>query len=158
MVRIIEARGVPVVCLKNDARAGYLGDALYDSKDNVGGFLVDGAPGFGKKFIRLEDILKLDKTACVIYDEKALSRYAHSVHLKKNSFYDNVIGKNVLSDEGQAMGVVSDCIFDMESGTIEEIELSRGFMEDIVEGRNVINLKDGVEFGEEFIIARGNKQ
>lgn len=158
MVRLIEARGVPVICLKNDARAGYLGDALYDSKDNVGGFLVDGAPGFGKKFIRLEDILKLDKTACVIYDEKALNRYAHNVHLKKSSFYDNVIGKNVLSGDGQAMGVVSDCIFDMESGTIEEIELSRGFMEDIVEGRNVINLKDGVEFGEEFIIARGNIQ
>lgn len=157
-MKINEARGVPVVCLKDDTRAGYVGDVLYDKNDNVGGFIVDGAPGFGKKYIRLHDILKLDKTSCVIYDENSLNKYARRSDLKKDSFFESIIGKDVLSDKGQAMGVVSDCIFDMENGIIEEIELSRGFMEDIVEGRNVISLKDDVEFGEEFIIARGNKE
>jgi len=158
MVKIIEARGVPVICMKNDTRAGYVGDALYDSKDNVAGFIVDGAPGFGRKYIRLEDILKLDKTSCVIYEENSLNKYARKGALKKKGYYERVIGKNVLSGGGQSRGVVSYSMFDMESGIIEEIELSRGFMEDIVEGRNSINLKDGVEFGEEFIIARGNKE
>ena len=100
----------------------------------------------------------MDKTSCVIYDENSLNKYTRGGSLKKNGFYENIIGKNVLSEEGRPLGVACDCVFDMESGVIEEIELSRGFMEDIVEGRNSIRLKDGVEFGEEFIIARGNKE
>ena len=53
MVKIIEARGVPVMCLKNDDKVGYVGEVLYDSRDNVAGFILDGAPGFGKKYIKL---------------------------------------------------------------------------------------------------------
>ena len=52
--------------------------------------------------------------------------------------------------------MVHDLVFDIETGMPEGFELSKGFMNDMIEGRRVVFMKDGVEFGEEYIIARGD--
>ena len=57
-------------------------------------------------------------------------------------------------EKGENLGVVHDMVFDMETGSLEGFELSRGFMNDMIEGRKVIFMRDGVEFGKEYIIAR----
>ena len=41
----------------------------------------------------------------------------------------------------------------METGSLEGFELSRGFMNDMIEGRKVIFMRDGVEFGKEYILS-----
>ena len=64
------------------------------------------------------------------------------------------MGRSVVSEKGENLGVVHDMVFDMETGSQEGFELSRGFMNDMIEGRKVIFMRDGVEFGKEYIIAR----
>ena len=66
------------------------------------------------------------------------------------------MGREVISESGENIGVVHDLVFDIETGMPEGFELSKGFMNDMIEGRRVVFMKDGVEFGEEYIIARGD--
>ena len=51
MIRILDCKGVPVVCLKDEGRLGFVGEALYDGENNVKGFLLEGENGFTGKFV-----------------------------------------------------------------------------------------------------------
>lgn len=158
MIRILDCKGVPVVCLKDEGRLGFVGEALYDGENNVKGFILEGENGFSgkfvKKFIALEDILKLNSAVCVVYSKASVKRFSKKYALKLKCDLDDIMGRNVMSDHGVNLGVVHDMVFDMETGSLEGFELSKGFMNDMIEGRKVIFMRDGVEFGKEYIIAR----
>lgn len=158
MIRILDCKGVPVVCLKDGGRLGFVGEALYDNENHVKGFLLEGENGFSgrivKRFVALEDILKLNHAVCVVYSSTSVRRFSRKLALKQKSGLDEMMGRSVLSDSGVNLGVVHDMVFDMETGSLEGFELSRGFMNDMIEGRKVIFMRDGVEFGKEYIIAR----
>ena len=158
MIRIQECKGVPVVCLKDEGRLGFVSDPLYDEQNNVKGFLLDGENGFTgkfrKKYIALEDVLKLNDSVCVVYSRDSVRKYEGRKKFKTECSLAEVMGRGVLSKNGENIGVIHDMIFDIETGTLEGFELSRGFINDMLEGRRVIFMRDGVEFGEEYIIAR----
>lgn len=158
MIRINDCKGVRVVCLKDEGRLGFLGDALYDEQNNVKGFMLDSETGFAgklrKRFVALEDILKLDNSVCVVYSKDSIKKFPGKGVLKLSSSLDEMMGRSVLSRKGESLGVVHDMVFDMETGSLEGFELSKGFMNDMLEGRKIVFMRDGVEFGEEYIIAR----
>lgn len=158
MIRILDCKGAPVVCLKDEGRLGFVGDALYDSENNVKGFILEGENGFTgrffKKYIALNDILKLSRDVCVVYGESCVKKFSKKCALTQRSGLDEIMGRGVVSRSGEKLGVVHDMVFDMETGSLEGFELSKGFMNDMIEGRKVIFMRDGVEFGKEYIIAR----
>ena len=158
MIRILDCKGVPVVCLKDEGRLGFVGEALYDGENNVKGFLLEGENGFTgkfvKKFIALEDILKLNNTVCVVYSSASVKKFSRKYDLKQKNDLEEIMGRSVMSEKGENLGVVHDMVFDIETGSLEGFELSKGFMNDMIEGRKVIFMRDGVEFGKEYIIAR----
>ncbi len=159
MVRVLDVKGIPIICLKDDSRVGYVSVPLYDEYNCVCGFLAE-VRGFSfrKKYIALDDILRIDRNSCVIYSENSIRNLPKAMHWSKAGELDRMLGRNVISRDGTGLGVVKDLVFDLETGNIEGFELSRGYMEDVVQGRPVILLRDGVEFGEEYIIAgRGDE-
>lgn len=133
-------------------------EALYDGENNVKGFLLEGENGFTgkfvKKFIALEDILKLNNTVCVVYSSASVKKFSRKYDLKQKNDLEEIMGRSVMSEKGENLGVVHDMVFDIETGSLEGFELSKGFMNDMIEGRKVIFMRDGVEFGKEYIIAR----
>lgn len=157
MIRILDCKGVPVVCLKDGERLGFVGDALYDGDNNVKGFMIEGDNGFTgrftKKYIALDDILKLSRDVCVVYGEGCVRKFSKKSPLKQKSGLEDIMGRSVVSGSGEKLGVVHDMVFDIETGSLEGLELSKGFMNDMIEGRRVIFMRDGVEFGKEYIIA-----
>ncbi len=154
MINILGIKGIPIVCLKDDSRAGYLGDALYDSDSHVYGFIVDtGGLGLRKKMVPLDEILRINDKNCVIYSDKSIVRYEKDSGIHRKCSYEKRIGQNVKAYDGNGMGVVKDLVFDIETGEISGFELTRGFMEDTIGGRKMIFFDDGVEFSKEFIIA-----
>ena len=154
VINILGVKGIPIVCLKDDSRAGYVGDALYDSDGKVCGFTVE-SMGFSlrKKMIPLDEILRINDKNCIIYSEKSIVRIEREGGIHKKCSYEKMIGKNVENHDGKGIGVVKDVVFDIETGEISGFELTRGFMEDTVGGRRIIYFNDGVEFGKEFIVA-----
>jgi len=159
MIRIQECKGVPVVCLKDEGRLGFIANPLYDKESNTKGFLLESENGFTgkfrKRYIALEDILKLNDTVCVVYSKDSVRKYENKKSLTTQNALEQVMGQGVLSKTGKNIGVVHDMIFDIETGALEGFELSKGFMNDMFEGRRTVFMRDGVEFGEEYIIARG---
>lgn len=161
MIRIQECKGVPVVGLKDEGRIGYVAEALFDEDSNVRGFLLENDRGifgkFQKRYISLEDILKINSTICVVYSKDSVKRQFGAQRLKTECDLKKVVGQGVLSKKGESLGIVHDMVFDIETGAPEGLELSKGFMNDMLEGRRIIFMKDGVEFGEEYIIARSEE-
>ncbi len=151
MIRLLEARGVPVVCLKGEHRVGYLGEPIYNEDDEIRGFLVDGAKGVGRRYVELDDILRIEKESCIIYSEQSIRKLGRIKPMLKNkSPLEQVIGRDVVSG-GKHVGIVRDLAFDMETGVIEGIELSRGFMEDIRTGRRLVPIREGIRMEDEQI-------
>lgn len=154
MVRVMDVKGIPIVCLKDDSRAGFLMEPVYDESNLIIGFVVDQIGlSFRRKFLALEDCLRIDKNNCIVYSEGVIRKLPRKQNYRRNSDMDKLLGRNVVTKDGKGVGVVRDLVFDIETGSIEGFELSRGYMEDVVQGRNLLLLRDGVEFGEDHIIA-----
>lgn len=158
MIRIQECKGVPVVCLKDEGRLGFVSTPLYNEQNSIKGFLIESENGFTgkfrKKYILFDDVLKLNDSVCVVYSKDSVKKYSKSKNLKTECDLEEFMGRDVLSANGENIGVVHDIVFDVETGAAEGFELSKGFMNDMLEGRKVIFMRDGVEFAEEYIIAR----
>ena len=153
MVKIEETKGVPIICMKNDSRIGYVEGPVYDDDGYVVGFLADiKGTLFGKRFIALEDVIKIDGKACRIYSE----RNAKKRRAAKGARYDcrqgRFVGKRAMLCGGEGVGVVSDLMFNAETGEIEGLELSRGLFEDLSKGRRALLLRDCVEVGEDSVV------
>lgn len=159
MVRLLEARGVPVITLKGENKVGYLGEPIYNKEEEIQGFFIDGAKGLGKRYIELDDILRLGNDRCVIYSEASVQKTSKIKRImKERSPLEATLGREVQDENGKHIGVVRDLAFSMETGTIEGIELSRGFMEDLRMGRRILPLRSGVEIGEKHITVKDGEQ
>ena len=157
MTGVMGVKGVPVVCLKDDSRVGYVGDALFDRENKICAFMLEQSGiSLRKKIILLDEILQINSKNCVIYSDKSILKCDKNDGLKKNCRYSDFIGKNVESREGKGLGVIRDMVFDVETGSIEGFELYRGIVEDVVKGRNIVYFNDGLEFFRDRIIAGKN--
>ncbi len=159
MVRLLEARGVPVITLKGENKVGYLGEPIYNKDEEIQGFFVDGAKGIGRRYIELDDILRMGKDRCVIYSEASVRKINKIRHLiKERNPLEETLGRDVYDGNGKSVGVVRDLAFSMETGTIEGIELSRGFMEDLRVGRRLLSLGSSVEIKDNHITVKDGEQ
>lgn len=157
MVRISETKGIPIICIKDESRVGYIESPVFDDDGYVLGFLAD-IKGvlFGKRFIPLDEILKIDGRSCSIYSERSIKKKRTARGGKSVCRQGRYLGKRAVLCGGEGLGVVSDLLFNAETGEIEGVELSRGIFEDIARGRRALLLRDCVEVGEDSIIV-GNE-
>ena len=155
MVRLLEARGVPVVTLQGEQKVGYVGEPIYNKDEEIQGFFVDGAKGIGRRYVELDDILRMGKDKCVIYSEASVQKIHKIRHLvKERNPLEKTLGQDVYDSNGKSVGVVRDLAFSMETGTIEGVELSRGFMEDLRTGRRLLPLGSHVEIKDNQITVK----
>ncbi|MGI5851687.1 MAG: PRC-barrel domain-containing protein [Caldicoprobacterales bacterium] len=50
-----------------------------------------------------------------------------------------MIGKTVMMADGQELGTISDVIFNPENGEIMGYEISKGIIDDLLTGRNILS-------------------
>ena len=154
LTSVLGVKGVPVVCLKDDSRVGYVGDALYNSDNKICAFILEQSGiSLRKRMILLEEILQLSNKNCVIYSDKSIMKFDKAGGFGKDCRYSGFVGKNVETRGGKGLGIVRDMVFDVETGSIEGFELCRGLVEDAVKGRNIIYFNDGIEIFRDRIIA-----
>ncbi|MBO5417672.1 MAG: PRC-barrel domain-containing protein [Clostridia bacterium] len=153
MVKIEETKGVPIICIKDDSRIGFVEGPVYDDDGYVIGFFADVKGNlFRKKFISLEDIIKIDGKVCKIYSERNVKKRRAAKGCSLSCSKDRYKGKRAMLCGGEGVGVVSDLLFNAETGEIEGLELSRGLFEDLSKGRKALLLRDCTEVGEDTII------
>lgn len=69
--------------------------------------------------------------------------------------YGAIMGRLVLSNRGETLGVVRDILIDTGSGMIKAYELSEGYLDDFLAGRHIVGADYGSMLTEKSIILDG---
>lgn len=90
-----------------------------------------------KPCLVFNDDFEIGEDAVVIYDRGSMKSYAHGEEL---SIYDKKLGDLVFDQQGKELGVVSDFIIKREQKKVWGVEVSSGFIKDVLNGRSEIPL------------------
>ena len=147
--------GLPVICLKNGNKKGEIKDIFFDSQGMVvTAFLVDeGGLLHSSRIIYYQNISSFGEDAIMIQQNSFVE---HVPMNYRNSFQfhtrHNIVDLEVLTEEGQNIGMVQDLLVDMENGKIVALILTDGLFHDLAEGRPLLPLIHTVSFNELSVI------
>lgn len=148
-----ELIGLPVINLSNGETVGRIKDILFDPETCLfNGVVVDiGGWLKGVRKICYDDIAALGEDAITIADDTVLIKTScdEECILAKEG---EVVGTKVLTKDGNELGTIADILFDQESGQITHYQLSDGFIQDLIEGRETIPVTADFQYGKDAII------
>jgi uncharacterized protein YrrD len=153
--------GLPVITVNDGKKVNTIKDIVYDGTTNqVTAFVVDEKGWFSvAKIILIQDIKSIGKDAILIDDESKIvtadSQVDQSIALTAND--DNFLDTNeVITESGTKLGKVTDIYFNENTGKLEAIEVSEGFIKNIVSGTKKIEIEDIITVGKENLIVDDN--
>jgi uncharacterized protein YrrD len=149
-----EVIGLPVICVEDGKKIGIIKDVVFCTKfKEVKAFILEHKGiEIRKKIILLKDVLSLGSDALVINDRNCLTTLSKVKKTEDFKYSGKIKGLKVFSKTGNDLGTVNDIIFDYKNASVEGVEVSDGFFQDIVLGRKVVPLFGKVEVGSENIL------
>lgn len=152
-------KGVPVLTLNDGEIIGKVIDILFD-ETKVVGLLIDKKGWLNHHlFVPLNNIKAIGQDALVIEDEKELTVYDKQKHLQFFSLFNGpkrIVGKTIMTTEGETMGLVEDVYFHEKTGNIVGYEVTDGFIADIREGKRVLKTSFPLTIGEDVLVIELN--
>jgi uncharacterized protein YrrD len=149
--------GLPVITINDGQKVNTIKDVVYDGNTNqVTAFVVDEKGWFSvAKIILIQDIKSIGKDAILIEDESKIvtadSQVDQSIALTAND--DNFLDtNNVITQSGTKLGRVTDIYFNEITGKLEAIEVSQGFLKNVVSGTKKIAIDDIITVGKQNLI------
>ncbi|MCT8139562.1 PRC-barrel domain-containing protein [Anaerobacillus sp. CMMVII] len=146
--------GLPVISLTGGKEIGKVIDLLFH-KTHVEGFLIDQNGWLNRHlFVPLENIHAIGHDALIIDDVKELSTFDK----KQFPFYSlhngtkKIVGKTLMSTEGEKLGLVEDVYFNENLGNIVGYEVTDGLIADLKEGKRVLKSTTPLTVGEEVLV------
>ncbi len=124
--------GLPVICERTGKKIGLAEDVQCDPVDRkIEGIIVVSTGYRTKTFlVDFKDIVSIGEVIVV-------AGYDCAKEINKKDL-DGIVGRTVIGDDGQELGMVSNIIFNTDGGHIEGYELSKGVLDDLVVGRNIL--------------------
>lgn len=151
---------LPVYDKGTGKQLGRVLDLSFDKKGIVNGLMID-TKGLLKKnkLIPFSEIASFGKDGVMLSSEPIVKRTKEK--LNKAYFlqngHDRIIGKPLVTTEGEKLGLVEDVYFQEELGTIIGYEVTDGFFADMTEGRKVYQSKKPLTIGESILIVDLNQ-
>ena len=126
-------KGMPVICGANGERIGTVSEVRYTpGSKKIDGILVqDQRRLSGSIYISLDKIITFGEAAVIVQGDYLQERKA----LEKSS---QILGITVMDLDGREIGTISDIVFDSEKGSVVGYEISKGFIDDLMNGRNLL--------------------
>lgn len=154
MERYSEVVGLPVICVEGGRKVGTVSDVIFcPKKKSVICFVVESnLYNIGKKVIMLKDVLKVGKDAVIINDSCCIIDFKKVKDTEEFKEKGAVNGLRVYTRDGQDIGTVKDVLFDVNTASMDGVEISDGILDDLIQGRNILPLIGKVEFSEENIL------
>ncbi|RJR25986.1 hypothetical protein C4578_00355 [Candidatus Microgenomates bacterium] len=154
--------GLKVISLDKGEEVGEINDIIYDPvSQRIKAFLLDEGGWFSEaKVIPFEGIEKIGEDAATINSSQKIEKASdvpdpYSSVSERNS---KIRKMNVVSENGNNIGKVSDVIFDEQSGEVIEYEITKGPIEDLKTGRNKISKEDISRVGQDDIIVKSEAE
>lgn len=146
--------GLPVIETKRGKRIGSVADLLFDEGKKLAGVLLTPKGMIRKaQYIPMGKILSIGEDAVTVADERAISDLQSDLGLYSVLNGDQHLkGKPVFTVNGHELGQVEDVYFQEEMGTLIGMELSDGFLSDVMDGRRYLPWSDEMRMGTDAIL------
>lgn len=154
MYKANDVIGLPVLDLEAGEERGVVRDVLFGEDLKFEGLLVEVKAMFRRgRFIPSHLIHAIGHDYVTIANEEMLQPIHGIDHLTGvKTGHAKVMGKPLITANGQRLGQVEDIYFQAEFGSIIGYELSDGLLSDIMEGRKAVKHVEQTKIGEDAII------
>ena len=146
MFRVNDIIDLPVVHCMSAKKMCTIRDVIIDLKE-VRVYALVCRERILKRYIEavpFGNITSITQNSVVITGRmKQISLAELSMKQRRYQSYKNMLGKMVLNSKREALGITSDLLIDTDSGVISAIELSEGYIDDILKGRRILKLDYG---------------
>lgn len=147
--------GLPVICLNEGCKNTEVKDIIYcNNALKVIALVVDKGGYFhDSRMIVFEDIKNIGEDAITIHDPnriqtyEAISQYYYELHSR-----EKILGVEVVTDNGNDVGIVQDIIIETLTGKILGLSLAEGLFDDLVAGRPILPLQGHIDLSKDTII------
>ncbi len=148
-------KGLPVFDTSSGKELGKVLDLCFDNKGTVNGLIMDSKGLLKKnKHIPLSQISSFGLDGIMLaneLEEERMTQKLMGMHFLETG-QDRIIGKPLVTTEGDKLGLVEDVYFKEELGTIIGYEVTDGFFADMSEGRKVFKSSNPLTIGENVVI------
>ncbi|WP_410772553.1 PRC-barrel domain-containing protein [Fontibacillus sp. BL9] len=161
-MKLQEMVGLAVFDVQDGKQIGKVLDFLLDENWSITGIQLEGKAMFSStiKVVLWEDIVAYGEDAVMIRNQQAIRKQeAENIQFTFLSGNGKLKELPVLTEDGILIGNVTDVYFDHEMGnTITGIEVSDGFISDLMEGRKVLPFTPEMSKGENAIMVPPNSE
>ncbi|MDP8904842.1 MAG: PRC-barrel domain-containing protein [Chloroflexota bacterium] len=129
---------------------------ISETNDSIVALLVDeGGLLSSSRVVPLEAVDSFGRDAVVIRDAQAVTTASADPEVKAIlNRKEQLLGKRVLTDQGDAMGSISDMYFDEKNGQILGFEVSGGLLGDVARGTSYLAVEEIERMGPDVIFVR----
>ena len=146
VLKFSDIRALPVIDASSGNKVGTIKDILIvPTTKEVKGFIISCKNLiYHFKAIKIEHIITIGKEAMLIkHGRYMISLKAFLLETGKTQKYsETFIQKQIYTDGGEKVGSIQDASFNFEMGTLEAFEISDGLIQDLIEGRSIIEAKE----------------
>lgn len=146
-----EIIGLPVICLDVGCKAMEVKDIIYnkDGYQLVGFVIEEGKYFHEKKIIRVENIEGIGESLVVEKKE-----YIEKVQLNPDlySTIGQILGKDILTESGEDMGVIQDFLIDLTGVKLTGIIITEGIFDDLMEGRPILPVQESLNLNNDHLV------
>ncbi|MTI70805.1 MAG: hypothetical protein FH751_11205 [Firmicutes bacterium] len=143
-----------VLSKKTGEKIASIKEVIYSKhKQRILGFIVKENNIFkGNKIIRFKNI-KAFGDVLMVKDEKSIEK-TESIPEIFNIIKEgnNVIGEEVLCEDGESLGYIKDIIYEEKKGKILAFLLTDGVIQDVIDGRNILPNINGIKFLDKSLV------
>ncbi|MCM3785600.1 PRC-barrel domain-containing protein [Neobacillus mesonae] len=155
-MKLQEMMGLAVYDTALGRQIGKIVDFSLAKDWKINGIELDGKPLFSSKVRTVEwgDIIAYGEDAVMIRNQQAIRHTeADDIQYSYAKGHHKLRDRSVLTKEGLMLGRVTDVYFDQKLGNhIISLEISDGFVADLMEGRKWLPLAEEMTLGEQAII------
>lgn len=150
--------GLPVITDENYKIIGKI-SKIFISKDlkNIAFFEIISKDLMHSRYVLPTEKIKVIGNDAVIIDDSKCIYF----NKKTNNNYitiDSILNKKVYTVNGNNIGYINDAFFELSSSKVEAVEVSDGFIEDVLNGRKIVPFigksiycEDGLFIGQDIV-------
>ncbi|MBU8905533.1 PRC-barrel domain-containing protein [Desertibacillus haloalkaliphilus] len=135
---------------------GKVEDLLFNEKGVVVGLVMDKKGWLNRDlFVPIDAVTSLSHDVIMVDGQKGQLEPIQKSHESLYSVTqgkNKILGKTLMTTEGEKLGLVEDVYFMEEMGIIVGYEVTEGLLADIKEGRKVIRTNEPLTIGEDILV------